>query len=78
MVLAGPTETLTGTFCGASDGTLLQRLQRTEFGSIVGNTVLEGQDPHAVGVVTKKLGDAEPIGRRRGSLRKTSTGKGFG
>ena len=63
---------------GATDGTLLQRLQRTEFGSIVGNTVLEGQDPHAVGVVTKKLGDAEPVVRRRGSPQKGSPGKGFG
>ncbi len=66
-----------GLRCVADDA-LLRRLQRPEFGSIVGNTVLEGQDPHAVGVVSKKPDDAEPTVKRRGSLRKASAARGFG
>ena len=59
----------------------MRRIQRPEFTSISGDTALEGQDPHAIGVAIKTMAGAEaaePAIRGRRAAKKTSTAKGFG
>ena len=59
----------------------MRRIQRPEFTSISGDTALENQDPHAIGVAIKasaREAAAEPMLMGRKAVRKASTAKGFG
>ena len=63
-----------------TDDALLRRIQRPEFQLVRGDTALEGQDPHAVGVAIKAAAvkDIEPSLMGRKPLKRSKSTKGFG
>lgn len=63
-----------------TDDSMLRKIQRSEFQLIRGDTALENQDPHAVGVAIKAAAvkDPEPSLMGRKALKRAKSAKGFG